>query len=89
MNENQKIKLTNPNGSVVEAEVLLYFNLNETGKDYVIYTFNETDQNGMMTIYTSIVTKNNGEYVLSKIEDQNEWAKIKDVMRQVIKDNKE
>lgn len=89
MNENQKIKLTNPNGSVVEAEVLLYFNLNETGKDYIIYTFNETDQNDMMTIYTSIVTKNNDEYVLSKIEDQNEWAKIKDVMRQVIKDNKE
>ncbi|MBQ9181201.1 MAG: DUF1292 domain-containing protein [Bacilli bacterium] len=89
MQENQKIKLTNPDGSIVEAEVLLYFNLNETNKDYIIYTFNETDSNDMMTIYTSVVTKNGQDYVLSKIENDEEWSKIKDVMRQVIKDNKE
>lgn len=89
MEETKKINLTNQDGTMIQADVLLYFTLKTTGKDYVIYSFNETDQNDMMTIYTSIVTKNGEQLVLSKIQDENEWNQVKDVMRQVIKENNE
>ena len=92
MEELQKevITIIDENGEKKEAEVLLYFKLEENGKDYLIYTFNEVAGDDLVTVHTSEVTKNeNGEPVLSAVESDDEWAKIKDVMRKVIKENKE
>jgi len=91
--ENEKkelLTIIDENGDRKEAEVLLYFKLEENGKEYVIYTFNEPAGNDLVTVYTSVVKREeNSEPVLTSIESDEEWAKIKDVMRQVIKENKE
>lgn len=89
MKDQEKIRVTKSDGTVAEADVLLYFTLKENGKDYVIYTLNERDEHGLITVYTSTIVKNNDEYHLEGIESDEEWAKIKDVMRTVIKENKE
>lgn len=89
MKDQEKIKIVKDDGTTAEADVLLYFTLKENGKDYVIYTLNEKDERGLVTVYTSTVAKNNDEYHLEGIESDEEWTKIKDVMRMVIKENKE
>ena len=88
MKDQEKIKIVKDDGTTAEADVLLYFTLKENGKDYVIYTLNEKDERGLVTVYTSTVAKNNDEYHLEGIESDEEWTKIKDVMRMVIKENK-
>ena len=49
--ENEKIMIKGEDGSEKLADVLLYFTLKENGKDYIIYTFNEKDKNGMVVVY--------------------------------------
>lgn len=89
MTEQEKIRVTKDDGSVVDADVLLYFTLKDSGNDYVIYTLNEKDERGLVTVYTSLVIEDSDGYHLEKVEDEEEWTKIKDVMRSVIKENKE
>ncbi len=89
MKEQETIRVTKEDGTVADAEVLLYFTLKENGKDYIIYTFNEKDERGLVTVYTSMVIKDEEGYHLENVESDEEWTKIKDVMRSVIKENKE
>ena len=79
-------------GSEKLADVLLYFTLKENGKDYIIYTFNEKDKNGMVVVYSSRVESdpNNPDDIrITGLDTEEEWAKIKDIMRKVIKANGE
>lgn len=89
MKEQETIRVTREDGTVVDAEVLLFFTLKENGKDYIIYTLNEKDERGLVTVYTSTVIKDADGYHLEKVASDEEWTKIKDVMRSVIKENKE
>lgn len=89
MKEQETIRVTREDGTVADAEVLLYFTLKENGKDYIIYTFNEKDEKGLVTVYTSTVIKDEEGYHLENVDSDEEWTKIKDVMRSVIKENKE
>ncbi len=88
----EKIMIKGEDGSERLADILLYFTLKENGKDYIIYTFNEKDQNGMVVVYSSrieISPNNPDDIRITGIETDDEWAKIKDVMRKVIKANGE
>ncbi len=46
----EKIKVRKSNGELAEAEVLLCFELEDTGKKYILYTFNEVDEQAMETV---------------------------------------
>ena len=92
MEENEKIMIKGEDGSEKLADVLLYFTLKENGKDYIIYTFNEKDKNGMVVVYSSRVEtdpNNPDDIRITGLETEEEWAKIKDIMRKVIKANGE
>ena len=54
---NNKISTTLPDGTKEEVEVLLAFKFNDNNKEYVIYTKNEIDDNGNVTIYISNVVR--------------------------------
>ena len=41
------------NGQVDEVELLLSFEFNDTKKEYAVYTKNETDDAGNVTIYVA------------------------------------
>lgn len=87
--QRQIIKITDENGLEREAEVLLFFKNNDNNKDYLVYTFNESAGDDLVTIHASTVETNpDGSYNLLGIDDDNEWAKVKEVMRDVIKENK-
>lgn len=75
-----------PDGSIDEVEVILSFEFNDTKKEYVVYTKNETDENGNITIYVaSLMKKENDEYALGSIETDAEWTRIKEVLRELSK----
>ena len=41
-----KVKLQRVNGEIIEADIISYFELQNTGKRYVFYTLNEIVENG-------------------------------------------
>ena len=81
MEEKKMITLTLENGTKEEVELLLSFKFNDNNKEYVIYTKNETDENGNVTIYVSNITRVGEEITLNTISDDNEWSRIKDLLR--------
>ena len=84
--EKKIMKITNSDGTVEEVELLLAFEFNDTKKEYVIYTKNETDENENVTIYASSVHRNGEETTLGGIETDEDWSRIKDVLRELAKD---
>ncbi len=84
MEDIQKLKVKKSNGEETEAEVLLCFELEKTGKKYILYTFNEIDSKDMETIHASILNENKDGYRLDKIPED-EWKEVKEVMREIIR----
>ena len=85
MEEKKMITLTLENGTKEEVELILSFKFNDNNKEYVIYTKNETDENGNVTIYVSNITRVGEEVTLNTISDDNEWSRIKDLLRELSK----
>lgn len=85
MEEKKMITLTLENGTKEEVELLLSFKFNDNNKEYIIYTKNETDENGNVTIYVSSVTRVMDEITLNTISDDSEWSRIKDLLRELSK----
>ena len=86
MNDKKNIMITTlPDGSEEEVEVLLAFKFNDNNKEYVIYTKNEVDDNGNVTIYISNVVKNGDNVSLTTVADDSEWTRIKNVLRELSK----
>ena len=89
MNEQELNKkmmsIVTEDGSIEEVEVILAFEFKDTKKEYVIYTKNEKDENENITVYVSNVDRSSGEPKLLGIEDENEWSRVKDVLRELSK----
>lgn len=89
-NENQEIEkkmmsIVAEDGSIEEVEVILAFEFKDTKKEYVVYTKNETDENNNVTIYISHVDRSSGEPKLYGVDDEEEWNRVKDVLRELSK----
>ena len=88
--ENQEVEkkimtIVAEDGSVEEVEVILAFEFKDTKKEYVLYTKNERDSNDNITVYVSNVDRSSGEPKLLGVEDEEEWNKVKDVLRELSK----
>lgn len=84
MEESKKTLTINKlDGTTEEVEEVISFEFNDTKKRYVVYTKNEVDQNGNVTIYvTEVVTDDQGTRFLGVSTDE-EWTRIKDVLRKL------
>ncbi len=85
INERRIMSIVSEDGSVEEVEVILAFEFKDTKKEYVIYTKNEKDENDNVTVYVSHVDRSSGEPKLMGIEDEEEWNRVKDVLRELSK----
>ncbi len=86
MNKSEDIMVTTlPDGTKEEVELLLAFKFNDNNKEYVIYTKNEVDDNGNVTIYISNVARDGNTVTLSTVSDDSEWTRIKNVLRELSK----
>lgn len=86
----EKFVIVNEDGTKKDAELVSLFKLSDTNKKYIVYTFNEVDDNGMVKLYVSIFNDDkDGVYSLENIIDDEEWTKVKDAMRKIAKDGQE
>ena len=83
--EKEMMTIVAQDGSVKEVEVIFSFRFKDNQKEYVIYTKNEKDDKGLITVYVSNVVMENGETQLYGIHDEEEWNRIKDVLRELSK----
>ena len=85
MEEKRILTITKTDGSKEQVEEVISFEFNDTKKRYVVYTKNEKDENGNVTIYvTRIVSDENGNIFLG-VENDDEWNRIKAALRALIK----
>lgn len=85
--EQKKImSIISEDGTKEDVEVIIAFEFKDTKKEYVVYTKNEKDENGNVTVYVSNVDRSSGEAKLLGVESENEWNRIKDVLRELSKD---
>ncbi len=87
MNENKKVTMSiiSEDGSIDEVEVVIAFEFKDTKKEYVVYTKNEKDDNGNVTVYVSFVDRSSEPPRLCGIDDEDEWNRVKDVLRNLSK----
>lgn len=84
--ENRMITIVSEDGKEEQVEVIVAFKFKDTEQEYVVYTQNETDDNGNITIYVSKINEVDGESKLSGIEDEEEWGRVKEVLRELSKE---
>ena len=70
--EQMKFKVIDDQGKEIECEVLFTFESDETGKNYIVYTDNTTDEEGNTKVYASIYTPNQENLNLTAIETEKE-----------------
>ena len=83
--ERKVITIALDDNTTEEVEVVLAFAFKDTDKEYVVYTKNEKDENGNITVYVSNVDRSSGEARLLGVESEDEWNRIKDVLRELAK----
>lgn len=76
----------NENGEKVTFYKLLEFDSNETGKHYLAYTDNTTDENGNLRAYGSVVVQVDDLVKLEPITTEKEW-KVIEVALQVLQES--
>lgn len=86
-NTMKKLSIIKEDGSKEEVDLLICFSFNDTKKEYVVYTRNEKDENGNITIYVSSIDRNGDLPRMGAIETDEEWSKIKDVLRELSKND--
>ena len=85
MSEEKKVmSIVLEDGSIDEVEVLLSFEFTDTKKEYIVYTKNETDDNGNVTI-----RKDDSDPVLGSVDSDEEWTRIKSVLKELSKSDTE
>ena len=82
----EKEKLTfnviDDNGNNIECEILFTFESDETGKNYIVYTDNTTDEHGNTKVYASIFNPDDDSdgTELLPIETEKEWKVIETIL---------
>ena len=84
-NDRKMMSIFAEDGSIEEVEVILAFEFKDNKREYIIYTKNEKDENDNVTVYVSNVDRSSGEPRLVGVDDDNEWNRIKDVLRELSK----
>jgi len=85
MEEFKFIDLIKENGEKERVEVLLVFEIKEFNKEYFLYTKNELDEDNNVLIYSSGLVKKEDGYHTSNISTEEEWDVIKELIRQIIR----
>ncbi len=84
--EEMTFKVVNDEGVEVECEVLFTFENEETGKNYIVFTDGEIDEeDGCTKVYANVIEYgDDGESAtLRGIETEEEYAVIEDILQKL------
>lgn len=79
-----KINSIDSSGKIREYDVILSFHNTEFDKDYLVYTDNVYNELGELQIYINEYNSNEFELVSKKIEDKEEYKKIKTEVNSIL-----
>ena len=82
----EKVTISNLQGENGLVNVVRYFTNN--GIEYLIYSLNEIDETGYTRLYVTKLNGVDGNYT-ADIPNENEWAEIKNLVKVIVKANKE
>ena len=82
----EKVTISNLQGESGLVNVVRYF-LNN-GSEYLIYSLNEVDESGYTRLYVTKLNGTDGNYTAETLNDT-EWADIKNLVKVIVKANKE
>ncbi len=85
--DRKVLSIIKEDGTKEEVELLVCFEFNDTKKEYAVYTRNEKDENGNITIYVSSIDRSGDIPKMGAIESDEEWSRIKDVLRELSKND--
>lgn len=89
MEEERRILTINkPDGTTETVEEVISFEFGDTKRKYCVYTKNEMDNEGNVTIYVTEIVKDNEGFKFLGVESDAEWSRIKDALRKLIKNEK-
>ena len=80
------IEITKEDGSKEKVELLICFEFNDNKNEYVVYTRNEINKAGNITVYVSRVDRSEIKPRLSSIPEE-EWPRVKDVLYELAEDD--
>ncbi len=81
--EKKIMSIVQEDGSIDEVEVVIAFEFKDTKREYVVYTKNEKDANGNVTVYVSRVDRSGETPQLFGVDNEEEWNRVKDVLRKL------
>ena len=81
-----KVTINNLQGESGLVNVVRYFN--NKGTEYLIYSLNEIDESGYTRLYVTKLNGVDGMYTADTLND-NEWNEIKNLVKIIVKSNKE
>lgn len=87
--KNQKdntFTVINDNGEEVQCEIIFTYNDERTGKDYIAYTDNTSDEEGNTKVYASIFNPEEENPTLLPIETDEEWELIEAILASLTND---
>ena len=85
MEDKKMLTINKLDGTTEEVEEVISFEFNDTKKRYLVYTKNEKDDAGNITVYvTEVIDGIDGTRFVG-VESDEEWSKIKDVLRELAK----
>lgn len=87
MGNKKTLTINKSDGTSEQVEEIISFQFADTKKEYVVYTKNEVDDNGNITIYVTELIKSPEGNKFVGVSTDEEWAKIKDVLRELAKGN--
>lgn len=87
--QKEEFVVVDESGTKKDAQRISLFKLKDSDKNYIVYSFNEVDDNDMIKLYVAILNEKDGVYQLENITDNDEWTKVKDAMRKIAKDGQQ
>jgi uncharacterized protein YrzB (UPF0473 family) len=81
--KDSKIVITNELGEQIECDVLFTFDSDETGKSYIAYTDNTTDENGKIKVYANTYDPEGEDLSLEPLTTEKEWKVIENILASV------
>lgn len=70
-------------GNDVECQVLMTFEGESNGKNYILYTDDSLDEDGNTQVYASVYEEGEDGVVLNPIETDEEWEMVAQVLQEV------
>ena len=85
MRGDKLITLIDGKNNLVEVELICAFEISEFNSKYIIYTKNERDREDNAIIYSGKITVKDDKKYLTATDDEKEWNRIKEIMREMAK----